>query len=101
MSKSGNLSHMETERAQRVAAGRASGAARRARVRERDRAMALERARWPGRSYARIGAPHGLTRAGTRKAVLRAMADPANRAAIEAAGRERREFLGRFAEGSA
>ena len=63
--------------------------------------MALERARRPGRSYARIGAPHGLTRDGTRKAVLRAMADPANREAVEAADRERREFLARFAEGGA
>ena len=61
--------------------------------------MAVEKARRPGVSYARIGAPHGLTRDGTRKAVLRAMADPANRAAIEAAvkeaDRELREAVGR------
>ena len=70
-------------------AGLASGVARRERVRERDLLMALERTRFPGRSYARLGAPYGLSRDGARKAVRRALANPDNRAAIQAAQDER------------
>ena len=64
---------MATEHgAAKAKAGAASGAARRARVSDRDRKMALLRARLPGRwSYAKLGAEYGMTGAGARKAVAR------------------------------
>ena len=76
---------METKHAAvRAKAGAASGAARRARVIERDRGMALSQARYPGLwSYSALGREHGMTRAGVRAAILRAKRDPAIAAECE------------------
>ncbi len=71
-------------------AGLASGEARRERVRDRDREMALERERLPGaNTYAALGKRYGLTRDGARKAVRRARSDPAIRGELEAARLDR------------
>ena len=80
-------------REHRAAAGRASGAARRARTAQRDAALALERARFPGRSLEALGKPHGLSRSAVLRAVRRARRDPALVPALDAAEAERRQAL--------
>lgn len=80
---------MATEHgAAKAKAGAASGAARRARVSDRDRKMALLRARLPGRwSYAKLGAEYGMSGAGAAKAVRRGWTEDCD--AVEAVRRAR------------
>ena len=76
-----------------IRAGLISGQVRRTAVQERDAALALRRARYPGISLARLGEPHGLSRAAVLRAIRRARRDPETAAACEAMDRERREAL--------
>lgn len=66
----------DAERRQRTTAGKASGRARRERVRDRDRRMARLRIRDVGMySFSALAEEHGLTPEGARKAVRRALTD--------------------------
>lgn len=79
--------------AKRAAAGRASGAARRAATAERDAALAIRRAGYPGISLARLGEPYGLSPSAVLRAIRRARRDPETAAACELADAERRRAL--------
>ena len=76
--------------AAKVKGGRASGAARRALVADRDRALALARTAKPGIPMRTYAEDFGLTRNGAYAAIARALADPAVKAECEAIDRARR-----------
>ena len=82
---------METQQQQ---ATRASARVRSALVSDRDRGMALARARYPGKwSYAALGREHGISGSGARAAIRRAMRVPAIAAECEQLDRERRASI--------